>query len=106
MAKQADTYLFDAVAHAQLQTAILLLRAIAHPLRMKLIAYIDKHKEVNVNKIYTVLNLEQSITSQHLKILRTTGYVQTKRNGKYIFYSVNYELIQKTLTLIEKYRLK
>jgi ArsR family transcriptional regulator len=106
LAKTTDSIVFIDVSTFKMQKAILLMRAITHPLRLKLLSYIDKNEEVNVNKIYTALNLEQSVTSQHLRILRSAGYVSTKRKGKYIFYHVNYELIQKLLLLADKYKVK
>jgi DNA-binding transcriptional ArsR family regulator len=71
-----------------------ILRALAHPLRMQILEYIDKSKSVNVNKIYTSLGLEQSITSQHLRILRQAGIVTTDRVGKFIYYLVDYDRVQ------------
>ena len=41
-----------------------LMRALAHPLRLKILEFIDTNKSINVNKIYSNLDLEQSITSQ------------------------------------------
>ncbi len=69
------------------------LRAIAHPLRMKILEFIDKNSDITVNQIHTILKLEQSITSQHLRILRDAGLVNTTRDGKYIQYSLNYERV-------------
>jgi ArsR family transcriptional regulator len=60
------------------------IKALAHPLRMQILAFIDKHGEINVNKIYRALKLEQSITSQHLKILRNAELVKYRRDGKRI----------------------
>lgn len=80
-----------------------LLRAIAHPLRLQILSFIDKNSIVNVNKIYNKLNLEQSITSQHLRILRNSGIVNTKREGKYILYSVNYEKVKKINSLVDNF---
>ncbi len=71
-----------------------LLRAITHPLRLQIIAFIDSEKLINVNKIYNTLKLEQSITSQHLRILRQVDLVDTKREGKYIYYSLNYDKME------------
>lgn len=71
-----------------------LLRAIAHPLRLAILEFIDRKEVINVNKIYNTLKLEQSITSQHLRILRNADLVHTKRKGKFIFYSVNYDKIE------------
>jgi DNA-binding transcriptional ArsR family regulator len=66
------------------------LRALAHPLRMRILAFIDKHQSINVNRIYKTLDLEQSLASQHLRILRKAGIVNTEREGKFIHYSLNY----------------
>ena len=74
--------------HLQLSSEIL--RALAHPLRLKILEFIDQKGTINVNKIYNTLKLEQSITSQHLKILRLAGLVITTREGKFIRYSINY----------------
>ena len=78
-----------------LQDSSEVLRALAHPLRMKIIAFIDKHNSINVNRIYSSMKLEQSITSQHLKILRSCNILQAKRSGKFIHYSINYPKLNK-----------
>lgn len=78
------------VDNAKLQVSSDILRALAHPLRMKILEFIDKNKTINVNKIYNTLKLEQSITSQHLKILRASGLVHTHREGKFIHYTIDY----------------
>ncbi len=80
-----------------------LLRAIAHPLRMKILSFIDKNENINVNKIYNTLKLAQSITSQHLRVLRSVGLVSTEKNGKFRHYNVNYEKIQQILTAIKNF---
>lgn len=77
-----------------------LLRALAHPLRMQLLAFIDKSGSVNVNRIYNTLQLEQSITSQHLRVLRQQNLVSTQRKGKFIHYRVNYEQVSKTVEAV------
>jgi DNA-binding transcriptional ArsR family regulator len=83
------------ISQKKLDRASEILRALSHPLRLKLISFIDSQKEINVNKIYGTLKMEQSITSQNLKILRNTDIVKTARKGKYIIYSLNYETIEK-----------
>lgn len=88
----------------KLETASHVIRALAHPLRLKILDFIDKNKSINVNKIYNTLNLEQSITSQHLRILRVTGLVITQREGKQIFYSVNYDSIRQVVDSIKKFQ--
>lgn len=97
------TYTTVAINEHKLSRASEVLRALAHPVRLKIIAFIDKNNEINVNKIYGALKLEQSITSQHLRILRSANIVQTHRNGKYIIYSVNYEKVKQYISAIKDY---
>ena len=75
----------------RIEKAAELLKAVAHHLRLKIIKMIHEKKEVNVNIIYNTLKIEQSITSQHLKVLRGVDVVHTRRDGKKIYYSLNYE---------------
>jgi len=72
-----------------------LMRALAHPLRLKILEFIDGHGTINVNKIYNTLNIEQSITSQHLRILRLAGVVNAKREGKFMHYNINYPIVER-----------
>ena len=87
----------------KLQLSSEILRAIAHPLRLQILEFIDQNKKINVNKIYNTLKLEQSITSQHLRILRDTEILETKRTGKYIFYSLNYSRIENTVKSVNNF---
>jgi DNA-binding transcriptional ArsR family regulator len=86
-----------------LQTSSEVLRAVAHPLRMKILEFIDRNEEINVNKIYNTLGLEQSITSQHLRILRQVNLVHTEREGKYIHYSINYDKLRDAVDSIQHF---
>jgi len=80
-----------------------ILRALTHPLRMKILHYIDQEQTVNVNKIYNTLKLEQSITSQHLKILRLNDLVIARKDGKCMYYSLNYDRIAMTVKAINTF---
>ena len=87
----------------KLQLSSEILRALAHPLRLKILEFIDRNEIINVNKIYNTLKIEQSITSQHLKILRSAGIVHAKRDGKYIRYNINYELVKRAEVAINNF---
>lgn len=80
----------------RLQYSVDVLYALAHPLRLRILEYIDKHGEINVNRIYRALGLEQSITSQHLKVLRLAGIVHASRDGKFILYRLDYPTLERT----------
>ncbi len=77
----------------QLKKAALILRAVNHKLRQQILRLIHQNGKMTVTEIYVKLRLEQSVASQHLAILRKAGFVQTVRDGKFIFYSVNNQRI-------------
>ncbi len=101
MRKKANNKVF--IDGEKLDVSSEILRALAHPLRMRILAFIDKHGDINVNKIYNTLQLEQSITSQHLRILRTAGVVETSRNGKYIMYKIAYEKLGDSIDAVRRF---
>lgn len=81
------------VNQSNLKKASNIARAITHPVRLAILKYISEQGTTNVNSIYNTLNLEQSITSQHLRILRVADLVTTVRDGKFIHYSINHKKI-------------
>ena len=78
----------------QLKKSAAILRALNHKLRQQIVRLLNETKKMTVTEIYVKLRLEQSVASQHLAILRIAQIVTTKRDGKFIFYSVNYERIE------------
>ena len=76
---------------ARLKKAALTLRAVNHSLRKEILLLIHQMKKITVTEIYVKLKLEQSVASQHLAILRNAGFVKIERNGKFIYYSINYQ---------------
>jgi ArsR family transcriptional regulator len=87
----------------KLQTSSELMRALAHPLRLKILAFIDDHGKINVNKIYNTLKIEQSITSQHLRIMRMAGVLKAERDGKFIHYTIDYKLVENAVRAINNF---
>jgi ArsR family transcriptional regulator, virulence genes transcriptional regulator len=78
------------------------IRAIRHNLRKELLQLIHTHGRMTVSEMYHKLNIEQSVTSQHLGALRQAGFVHTERNGKNIFYSVNYAQLKHVHGIVDK----
>lgn len=72
-----------------LKKTSVILRALNHKMRQQILQLIDQKGKVTVTEIYIHLRVEQSVASQHLAILRKAGFVQTTREGKYIYYSIN-----------------
>ena len=88
--------------YSKLRRAVLTLRAINHPLRKKMITMLEDKRKMTVTEVYDILKIEQSVASQHLAILRRADIVNTKREGKFIFYSVNKRRIAEVTSLVEE----
>ena len=88
--------------YAELRKAVLVLRAINHKLRQRVINLLEENQRMTVTDIYIKLRLEQSVASQHLAILRKAGVVQTERQGKYIFYTLDKDRINQISRLVEE----
>lgn len=61
---------------------------IAHPLRLRILEYLDVNGASSVSAITKALGEEQVIISQSLKKLRDANLVKTKRRGIFIYYDI------------------
>ena len=88
--------------YAELRKAVLVLRAVNHKLRQRIIDLLEEGESMTVTDIYIKLRLEQSVASQHLAILRRAGVVKTERQGKFIYYSLDKERLAQISRLVEE----
>ena len=65
-----------------------LLKAIAHPRRLEII-HLLRDQELPVGDIHTMLDLPQANISQHLMVLRDAQIVESRRDGKQVYYKVS-----------------
>lgn len=63
------------------------LKAIAHPLRLKILCVLGD-QEVCVQEIVSAVGTSQSNISQHLAILRDKGVLLTRRDANRVFYRI------------------
>jgi DNA-binding transcriptional ArsR family regulator len=88
--------------YSELRKAVMVLRAVNHKLRQKMIELLEENDRMTVTDIYIKLRLEQSVASQHLAILRKSGVVTTQRDGKFIYYGVDQERVKQISHLVEE----
>src|SRR3979411_638256 len=62
------------------------MRAIAHPLRLKILCVLGEH-ELSVQDIVEAVGTSQSNVSQHLAILREKRLLSPRKNANRVFYS-------------------
>ncbi len=61
---------------------------IAHPLRLRILEYLDVNGSSSVSTITKALGEEQVIISQSLKKMREASLVKTTRRGIFIYYDI------------------
>ncbi len=86
----------------QLEIAVNMLKAIAHPMRISIISLLEDGRKMTVTEIHEKLEIEQSTTSHHLGILKDKGVLSSKREGKNTLYSLKNENLGKILDCIGK----
>lgn len=64
---------------------------IAHPLRLRILEFLDVNGEASVSQITKAVKEEQMIVSQSLKKLRDAGLVIAQRHGIFIYYRIQEE---------------
>ena len=84
----------------KIEKAAYVLKAVAHPLRIKIILMLQENTEMNVSAIYKNLNAEQSLISHHLINMRDKGILEIRRSGKNIYYFLVDESVAKIIDSI------
>ncbi len=77
------------------------LYSLTHPMRIAIIELLLAKEKLSVTEIYKHLKIEQSPCSIHLKILKETGVLTSRRDGKKIMYSVNQKNLKKIIECVE-----
>lgn len=64
------------------------LKAMAHPLRLKILCILGGTSEVSVQDIVEQVGTSQSNISQHLSILRDKGILAARKDANKVFYRI------------------
>jgi ArsR family transcriptional regulator len=78
------------------------LKAMAHPLRLKILCILGGAKETSVQDLVDMVGTSQSNISQHLSILRDKGILESRKDANKVYYRIGDERI---LRLMESVRL-
>jgi ArsR family transcriptional regulator len=66
--------------------AMSLFKAFAEPVRLRLLALLSGGREVCVCHLHEALDLPQPTVSRHLAYLRKSGWVQSRKEGLWVYY--------------------
>jgi DNA-binding transcriptional ArsR family regulator len=77
-----------------------MLKAIAHPVRISIVGYLEDGKKRTVTEIHKKLGIEQATASHHLVILKDRGVLLSKREGKNTWYFLKHPNLRNILSSI------
>ena len=78
--------------------------ALSDEIRLKIVRLLISHQELCVCQFQEIFNLPQPHISFHLRILKKAGLVNSRKEGKWNYYSLNKEnpLLKNLVPIIEK----
>jgi ArsR family transcriptional regulator, arsenate/arsenite/antimonite-responsive transcriptional repressor len=77
-------------------------RALAHPIRLELIAHVAARGPLCVCHLEDSLPYSQPKISKHLAVLRQAGLLQSRREGSWVYYAVDPEALDAARDFIEQ----
>jgi len=67
----------------------LLFKALSEPLRLRIVRLLlDSGREAYGEELAKALHIPPYQLSRHLKVLRATGLIQERREGRWVYYSI------------------
>ena len=69
------------------------LKAVSDPSRQKIMETLRQQGELNVRQIHEEVGLRQPTVSQHLRILYDAGVIESRKEGREVYYKLCDEVI-------------
>jgi DNA-binding transcriptional ArsR family regulator len=76
-------------------------KALSNSDRLEMIQLIKSNKEMYAQDVEKHFYMEQSTTSHHLNTLKRAGIAKSRKKGRNIYYSIDFEQFRKTWDEIE-----
>ncbi len=73
-----------------------LFKALADPTRRKILDLL-KERDLTAGEIASHFNMSKPSISQHLNILKQSNLVKNRKEGKYVYYTLNTTVVQDIL---------
>ncbi len=86
---------------ADIETASRSLKALSHPLRLKILCTLG-HDEVCVQHIVDHVGTTQSNISQHLAILRDKGILSSRKDANKVYYRIGDERMLRLIGMMQE----
>jgi ArsR family transcriptional regulator, arsenate/arsenite/antimonite-responsive transcriptional repressor len=82
-----------------MEVALPLLKLMSEPNRLKIFALLAGGERC-VCEIEESVKLPQNLVSHHLGVLRDAGYIRARREGRWVYYAVNKEMLSQIYPVI------
>ena len=83
------------------ETRAKVLKALAHPARLKIVDELAEHDEVCVCDLTEVIGTDISTVSRHLTQLKNAGIVESEKQGQMVFYRLRIKCLSSLFGCIE-----
>lgn len=77
-------------------------KALGHPIRIQILRHLLTEDKCICGRIVEALPLAQSTVSQHLKILKNSGVVQSEVDGPKTCYCINKKMLSTKLSELQQ----
>jgi ArsR family transcriptional regulator len=95
----ANADIFDLIGKSQnIEEAAVAMQAMSHPLRIKVLCLLSSG-EISVQEIVEAVGTTQGNVSQHLAILKASGMIASRSEGKKMLYRIEDKSIVKLISL-------
>ena len=84
-------------SEADIHLASRSLKAMAHPLRLKILCILGGREETSVQDLVEMVGTSQSNISQHLSILRDKGILDSRKDANRVYYRIGDDRILKLM---------
>jgi DNA-binding transcriptional ArsR family regulator len=71
--------------------------------RQRILLTFDKGERLNVGQLVSVSTLSRSAVSHHLKILREAGVLESRKEGKEVYFWINREHLDESISAVLTY---
>jgi ArsR family transcriptional regulator, arsenate/arsenite/antimonite-responsive transcriptional repressor len=78
----------------------LLLRVLGHPVRLRIAAGLARERSC-VKDIWECLEMPQAVVSQHLKVMREHGILESHRDGTRVHYALRGEMLAELVRVLQ-----
>ncbi len=93
--------LTERIQAEKLQSAINMLKVIAHPIRLAIVDLLTKNTRMTVLDIQVALDLEQAIASQQITLMEDKGVLKAEKVGRNKYVSLRFPNMQTIVNCLE-----